>query len=335
MPFAEEFMINGLFTVPTLPASLNINTGMIPSRVNLTNTTSHGAANLNILNVDWYLNVPTNPSMVQYVGTGGSLVNQQIITANAISAYDGTKSVLLGPAQTGATIAKATSIVTLASHGLQTGDTVLITNNQVMKQIGGLYFTVTVLSANTFGISIVLSGFPADETGCTVRKLIVGPLYYPSELTISAITVANPMTVTTTTSHGLTIGQKVRLLVSSPYGMTQANKIQGVITSVPAGNQFVLGMVDSSAFTAFAYPPTSAAAFAAATFPQVVPIGSGPSQVFTPPFWFQDNLDDAEANTQFQGFTIGTGLLKTATNAVVGFAAGDIIAWTAWRGSDV
>lgn len=337
MPFAESYMISGITTAAqtaTLPAAININCGFLPTRVELINTTRYGTTTTpqNIQTVFWNSMTPNSTYLTYNLTTTASLA-AGVATTNAISLYDGRQSVALGPQILGSTIIAATSVcTTLAPHGLQTGDIVLMTNNTVMKQIGGLYFSITVTGASTFTIPIDLSGFPANETTYIIRKVAVGPLYYPQAITIAGITAANPMVVSTTFAHRLTVGQKVRLSVPSAYDMTQANNIQGVITAVGSATTFTLGGVDSSAFTAFAYPDTTAAAFMAQTFPAVIPVGSGPSQVLTPPYWYEDKLDDAETNVQFQGFTIGTTLLRTSTASVIGVTAGDVLAWTAWRG---
>ena len=111
--------------------------------------------------------------------------------------------------------------------------------------------------------------------------------------------------------------------------MTQANNIQAVITAVTA-TTFTLGSVDSSSFTAFAWPAVTSLPF---TQPTVTPIGSGPTPTTVGLVtYYQDLLDDATTNQQFQGFTIGSGLLLTSTNAVIGVTASDVFAWTAWRG---
>lgn len=338
MPFAEHFIVQGLTTASqtaTLPASININCGFLPTKVEVVNTTQFGqtgTGNLNIQSMVWNAGVPT-PTYIQYINAAGTALLPAAVTSNAISLYDGQQSVLLGPAITGTTITQASpAVATAAAHGLQTGDIVQITNNVTMKQLGGLYFTITVTGANTFTIPIDASGFSNAESAFVVRKVKVGPLFYPQAITISAISKAASAVVSTTFAHGLTVGQKVRLRVPVPYGMIQANNLQGVITVVNSATQFTIGGLDSSAFTTFVYPVQGGASWAAAGPAQVVPVGSGPSAVTTPPYWYEDTLADAETNTQYQGFTIGTGLLKTSTNAVVGITASDILLWTAYRG---
>lgn len=339
MPFAEHFMLQGVTTAAqtaTLPASLSINCGFLPTKVELINRTKIGDSSANQIweRVVWNSDFGSTNNYVEWHTASSTAMNVSNVTSNGISVYDGKQSVSFGPAVTAGALSKANPAqVTSVAHGLQTGDIVRITGpftaTTAMNQLGGTSFVVTVTGANTFTIPIDTSG--ANFTATTVttyRKLLVGGLFYPSRHTITAITAANPIVVTTSTNHGLTVGQQVRLRVPAIFGMTQANNLQGVITAVTA-NTLTIGSIDSSAFTAFAWPAVTSLPFTQA---MVIPVGSGPSVVSTPPFWYEDKLDDATTNIGYQGFTIGTGLLQTATGAVIGIAASDVISWTAWRG---
>lgn len=343
MPFAEHFMISGLTTAAqtaVLPASININCGFLPTRVEIINVTEFGVLASGLkLTQNIYWDSSSLQTRVLFLNAAGTAIQPGVVAPNGITLYDGTKSVLLGPTIAGTSIQKTNpAIVTTTNpHNLQSGDQVIMSGLTNMKQLGGLVFTITVTGATTFTININtnVANFTAEAVGFIIRKVVVGPLFYPTDVAITAISNANPMVVFTAAFHGLTVGQKVRIRVPAVFGMVEANNLTGVITAVPTPVSFVLGAIDSTAFTPFVWP-LGGAAFAAFSPPQVVPIGSGPSQVLTPPFWFDDKLDDAETNIQFQGFSIGTGILQQASAAAlpngVGINPGDILAWTAWRG---
>lgn len=74
--------------------------------------------------------------------------------------------------------------------------------------------------------------------------------YQPSRFVISAITRGSTTTVTTSTDHNYVIGQLVRLLVPSAYGIGQINNQEGYVISVPSSTQVVV-VIDSSRYSAF------------------------------------------------------------------------------------
>ncbi len=338
MPFAENFMLTGVTSAvqtSSLPAQIQINTGFLPTRIELINLTKYGVSGTP-QNVQTALWTPASTNtFVQYNLTTTSTLASAAV-ANGISLYDGRQSVRLGPviAASGITAANPAVITTGSAHGLFPGDKVLLSGMDIMKQLGNIVFTVTSTpSATTFSINVntSIAPFAAQVNAFSVRKVIVGPLFYPNAMAITSISSTNPIQVFTAVAHNLTPGQQVRLRVPAAFGMPQANNISAVITSTPTNLSFILGSVDASAFSAFVWPP-GGGAFAAFTPAQVIPEGAGPSPVITPPFWFDDKLDDAETNIQFQGFTIGSGLLQLGTASVVGVQVNDQFAWTAWRG---
>lgn len=347
MPFAEHFMLSGVTTAAqtaTLPTSLNFNTGFLPTKIWVTNETQFGASgtgNENITEMFWDSAFPTQ-TKIRYWNAAGTAILQGVVTTNGISQYNGqnaapgTNSLTFGPTVTGGALSKANPAqLTSNAHGLQTGDQILIsapfTASTAMSQLGGIIFTVTVTGANT--VTIPINTNTANFTATTVttwRKVNVPPYYYPRNAVITGITQANPMVVTTSTNHGYTVGQQVRIRVPTALGMVQANNLQGVITAVTA-TTFTIGSIDSSAFTAFAWPAVTSVPFTPAT---VTPIGSGPTPTTFLPVtqYYYDTLDDATNNQSFQGFTIGSGLLLTSAAGTIGVTAEDIFSWTAWRG---
>ena len=349
MPFAEHFMLQGTFTVPaTVPAVANVNLGFLPSKVELYNMTAitsmtggpppvNPGATYLMYRANWnaaFASAAVPFTLVEGITPSAATSSLTKIIANGIGLYDGTRSIQLGPIVTAGALSKANPAqLTSTAHGLQTGDQIQITGPftaaTAMNQLGGITFTVTVIDANT--VSIPINTNVANFTATTVttyRKVIVGPLYYPQRATITGITATNPIVVTTSTNHGYTVGQQVRLRVPNALGMTQANNLQGVITVVTA-TTFTIGSIDASAFSAFAWPATTSVPFTPAT---VTPVGSGPSPVtFGLVTYNFDTLGDATTNQQFQGFTVGTGILNTPSSTVFGVTAGDVISWTAWR----
>jgi hypothetical protein len=189
-------------------------------------------------------------------------------------------------------IVAATGVVTTsAPHGYSVGDTVLIYGTTGMLQIAGTMTTITVVpSTTTFTIgNIPTAGFAANATAGFVKKVLFADLYVPFGNPITAITTGTTTTIATAVNHSFTVGQEVFFVIpqvsASVWGTTQldsqvylqANLVpqQAYITSITNANTFVVN-VNSTGYTAFAYP-TSAVAALGLTFPQVLAIGDSNS----------------------------------------------------------
>ncbi len=126
--------------------------------------------------------------------------------------------------------------------------------------------------------------------------------FTPERSAISAITQALPPVVTTSTAHGMTTGQVVRIHVPRNYGMYPLN--QGLYSiTVLSPTTFSLQFrqvppavnVDSTQFPAFVIP--SNPSFTA----EVLAVGSGPTPINTTEVAIRNNvcetlLDDATFN---------------------------------------
>ena len=200
------------------------------------------------------------------VVTSGGFVRRDtsVQTPEAAQATSGTDVTAANPA-----------VVTVTGHGYSTGDRVRIYGTTSMLQIAGMEFHVTRVDANSFQLTYLdASGFAAAATAGFARRIPNNPLYVPARNYITGITAANPMVVTLSLTHNLAVGDKVRLHVSSDFGMTQADGLVGEVTAVStANNTITLGDIDASAFTAFSFP-TSATAAGGVTHAHVVPFGS-------------------------------------------------------------
>lgn len=347
MPFAEHFMISGVTLASqdaTLPATININCGFLPTKVMMTNETQYGSLGTGfetIQTVDWDSSVSTNTKLL-YLNAAGTALLPGVLTSNGISQYNGggaSPNQLLYSAPTaGSSYVKATGTFTVASTaGMYPGSTVLLTGFTVDKQLGGVLVTVaTVPSSTTFTIAnfstwLNTASFTGGAQVFAARVVTVGPLFYPQNAQIAFISKAFGAVVTTTTNTNLTVGQQVRLYVPSVFGMTQANNQTAVVSAVSANTVTLGGFItlDSTAFTTFAWPTASQVPFTGAW---LIPIGSGPSAVSGPPISYNfDTLADATDSQAYQGFQIGTSILQTASSSVIGSVAGDIYSWTAWR----
>lgn len=209
-----------------------------------------------------------------------------------------------------------------STTGLATGDVVRIINTTGGQQLGGLDFTITVVGGTTFDLAymspIVVAGGPG-----TYRVIKFNPLYYPRRRYISSITQASSAVVKMTVTHGYTVGQVVRFVVPAAYGMTEMNGLTGTITAVDTVNNTITVNIDSSAFTAFAFPLTAAVPFTPA---EVIPVGEDTAEALSAS---TDILADATVNTGYIGMVLGAGITSPAGSN------GDEIYWVAGKSFSV
>lgn len=193
-----------------------------------------------------------------------------------------------GTPQFGAVQAMATTFVTQASpanvtvtgHGYNTGDVVWVYGTTGMLQIAGIPYVITKVDANNFTIPVPAAGFAAAATAGNVKQLLYPDLYIPELCYIMSVTQANPAVITTNINHNFVVGQEVGFTIPSQWGMTQLDSAvylqnnyqpqQAYVEAVTANTVTV--NINSSGFTAFAYP-TSATAALGMSFPQIYAIG--------------------------------------------------------------
>lgn len=210
------------------------------------------------------------------------------------------------------------------TNALSAGDVVRITNTTSAQQLGGFDFTVghNTLSGTTFSLDYMPQLALAGTTG-SWRKINFQPQFYPRHRFITKMTAASSMVVTMSVTHGFTVGQAVRFKVPSGYGMVEANELIGNITAInttlASGNSITVD-IDSSAFTAFAFPVNADVPFTPAL---VIPVGEAASESAA------NLLDDATNNVSFIGMSLAAG-----ANSPAG-ATSDVIYWRAGKSFSV
>ncbi|NJL54196.1 hypothetical protein HC928_02770 [bacterium] len=184
--------------------------------------------------------------------------------------------------------------------------------------IAGMDFTAGTVVANT-SIALAYMGAPgAAGTGGSVRRIPYDARYYPRWRYITSITAASSAVITMSVTHGLTVGQKVRIIVPDAFGMTQMNNRLATITAINTTTNTITVDVNSTGFTAFAFP-SSATAAAGVTFALVVPVGEAATLPYA------NLLDDATDNRSVLGVRIGTAVQTT----------GKVYQWVARKGQSI
>lgn len=313
MSTAINAQLTGTFTSDGAALNLSLPSGY--TEIELTNIDDLGsaAANTNVMKAWGTSSMPAGSGIFAAKTNGAATIaipttvasngftfiaDSALLTIGASVALSGTEVNRANPAvaSTGSTTGMVTNVSVVRLFGT-TG----------MLQIAGMDFTVGTVVANTsFELRYLdNSGFAADATAGTYRIINAASRFYPRNRYITAITQASSAVITLSVTHGFTAGQAVRIIVPTDFGMTQMNGLLGNITAVTTGATNTITVdIDSTSFTAFAFP-TSAIAASGVTFAQVVPVGE------TANITYANNLADATDNTSFRGVTIGTSMQTT------------------------
>jgi hypothetical protein len=239
--------------------------------------------------------------------TGFILTDTSIVTAFAPITITGVSNVGL--------------VLTANTTGLFVGDLVRLYSVVGGRQLEGIDWQVTAINPGvsfTIGYVPVIVAANAPGASAVYKKIQYADLYLPHTVVITAITAANPAVVSTSRDHGLTVGQKVRIMVPDVCGMREINGKAVTITAVTA-NTFTTD-ISSVGFTAFALPVTAAAPCNQA---MVVPFGEAAEAVYV------NSFDDAKMNVSAIGVTLTTGAALPAG------VAGDVIRWRAGKSAVV
>lgn len=251
------------------------------------------------------------------ISNGICAINGFTLYDSSVYSQGATKSIL------SFTTGSTTTFTTSTNHGYQVGDTVRIVDLASAPQMGGLLMTVTATNGTNTFTTLFNSTNAVTSTGSVYK---VGnyaaqnpSLYYPQNRAIAAISLANPMVVTTLVQQNYQVGDKVRFAIPTAFGMQQLNStstglpVEFTVSAVnnAVGTQTVtFANTDSSAYTAFAW---AAAASYPYGLPVMVPQGAGNLNNLsgvTPaplPYANQNILGFATQNTGAKGILIGAG----------------------------
>lgn len=251
----------------------------------------------------------------------------QYITSSGFTVIDSSTEPLGALNSTISAVSSASiPVVSAAGHGLSAGDIVRLYDITGAQQLGGVDFTVgnNTLTSGTFSLDY-MSQIVAGTSG-SWRKVNYEPLYAPRRRYITKITQASSAVVTFSVTHGYKVGQEIRFNVPEAYGMTEINGLTGTITAVDttvtSGNTVTVD-IDTSAFTAFAWPLTAAVPFDTA---EAIPVGIDTSEALSSAV---NQLSDRTTNSGYIGMKLAGG----AGNP--GGASSDVMYWVAGKSFSV
>lgn len=235
-------------------------------------------------------------------------------------------------------ITAANPAVVTQTNTYSNGDIVRLYNTTGMLQIAGMDFQISSVSGSGYTLlglpATSGNGFTAGTAGFT-RRISKNAAVDPETLYITNISQATQAVVTTSVdpSAYYVVGMKIYFSVPGSFGMTQINGLTGKIVAVNAvaeagniGGYNVTVDIDSSAFTAFAFPLTTASP-TAQLFATFSPAGA--STQFNPLTNVQTGY-----NFQYQAFHTGqfTPFMYLAAGAQSpAGSSGDVIVWQAFK----
>lgn len=272
----------------------------------------------------WVKGLPAGSAYIGNKTNGAATIAITSMSATGGFTFsDPTAAALSGAtAISGITNANPAVVSTASTTGLNSGDTVRIYGTTGALQIAGMDFTIDTIVANTSFNLTYIGGAPGSAASAGFwRRVNVNSPYYPKARFITNITQATSAVITMSVAHGYTVGQQVRVYVPVNWGMTQLNAQLVTITAVTTSTITI--NVDTTGYTAFAYP-TTVQAGSGQSFAQVVPVGEAAINTSTYPF--ANLLDDATRNQSAYTMTMGA--------SVVG-ASNDTMRWIAYRGLSI
>ena len=225
---------------------------------------------------EWYKGLGDGQGFITKKTNSSNALNATFLTSGGFTVVDTSKPDV---GMLNSTItALSTALIPIATNsgtnGLSAGDIVRIIDVASAKQFGGLDFTVgtNTLSGTTFSLDFAPQIATAGTSG-SWRKVKYLEGFYPSFRYITKFTKGKESVLTFSVTHNYKVGQKLRIIIPAKYKMVEADKLMGTVTAVDSSkNSVTLGDVDSTSFTAFAFPATGDFPFVKA---QVVPIGKG------------------------------------------------------------
>lgn len=271
----NQSILRGSFTSDG--ASQIIPVPWFPSRFQVRNITQFGSAAVTtpVMIAERTSLMPENSALTQTKTNGAATLDLPTMNLTDGISFINNVSEVPGPELTGTAINQdGPALVSIVAHGLKVGDKVRVYNTTAMLQIAGLVFSVvSVPSPDTFTILMNTTGFAAPASFVNARKVSF-TRFFPPLFTITNITQAAQALIQLSISgvEQFDIGQEVRLIVPSEFGMVEANDQRVRVVAVNNAAGQITVDLDSAAFSTFAFP-TSATAAAGITFPQVVPFG--------------------------------------------------------------
>jgi hypothetical protein len=177
---------------------------------------------------------------------------------------------------TGTTITKADPpVATATAHGLSDGDVVLFRNLTEMPQIALVAFTIGSVTTDTFELTYFdtnTSNFTQESAFEVVKA---SPFTWRGAFNnVVAVTTGTTTQITTAAADDevkYAVGNILKFSIPPAFGMVELDGLQGEVLSFNSSTNTYTVDIDSTGFTAFAWPAASAVPF---SLPNVIQVGT-------------------------------------------------------------
>jgi len=232
--------------------------------------------------------------MVKITSGGFTMINS---TQNKLGALNSTVTAI--------STASVPVVSLTSTTGLNNGDTVRLIDVDAAPQLNGLDFTIGSISTDTSFTLAYMAQLGVAGTTASFRRVNYTDMFEPNLRYISAITSSGASSVIkTTVTNDYAIGQLVRIHVGPEYGMHEMDTLTGKITAVDSSANTVTVNIDSSGFTAFAFPTAIQATNASFTPAHMVAIAEDGT--------YPNAVDSVISNTSYIGVKLAAGVQSPA-----------------------
>ncbi len=225
-------------------------------------------------------------------------------------------------------ITAASPAVVSQTNTYSDGDIIRIYGTTGMLQYGGMDVQISSVSGAGYSlIGLRAAGLTAGTAGFT-RRISKFSAVDPQFLYVTEITKASQAVVrfSVDPSPYYVAGMKIHFSIPNTFGMTQMNNVTATIVSISSANYTMTVDVDSTAFTTFAFPLTTASP-TAQLFATAAPAGAQTS--YNPSTGVQTGYDFTKQPFHTGEFTPYMYLAGGAQSPAG--AASDVINWMCYK----
>lgn len=251
-----HFTSTGVGVKINLPSSADYFKVMNLTQLATTQATGRGVM------FEWYKGLVADDKAIEWKKTNSTDAMNLVLASSGGFTYVETSPVVEAQAANAITaITQANGAVVSQVNTYSEGDFLRIYDVTGMLQISGMVFQISSVSGAGYTLNgLDSSGFAAAATGGHTRRISKAAAVEPQFLYVTAISQAAQAVVTFSIDPSLyyAVGMKMYFSVPSSFGMVEMQGKTGTILSVDSTNYQVTIDIDSSAFTAFAFPASTA-----------------------------------------------------------------------------